>query len=316
MAQAFAYDVGDAGRYDPLLDYALAQYTFNDYFGIRAGRIRRPQGIYNDIQDVDLGRTFVLLPQGVYDARWRDFYVSLDGIDLFGTLPLKNEGSLGYEIYGGEVRPSLDGGAAQAIENGLPPSTHLDDIKPLKIAGGQLWWNTPINGFRLGASGAVSTAVDYPTTTQTPYGDIRVVNRSATAFEQYSAEYLYKAWTFQSELLFLDNYGKSPGLPDSYVRSWYASTAYRFNKWLEAGTYYTQYNVNVNYPNGSGLKVPSDGHQDDAAVTLRFDLTDKWIFKVEGHYLRGTALLEDDEQNPIRHDNPWWMIAVKSTINF
>jgi hypothetical protein len=79
MAQGFANDMGQAGRYDAVLDYALAEYTFNDYIGIRGGRIRRPQGIYNDIQDVDLARTFVLLPQGVYDARYRDFYVSVDG---------------------------------------------------------------------------------------------------------------------------------------------------------------------------------------------------------------------------------------------
>ena len=36
-AQAFTYDVGDAGNYDVVLDYAQVEYTFNDYFGIRAG---------------------------------------------------------------------------------------------------------------------------------------------------------------------------------------------------------------------------------------------------------------------------------------
>ena len=61
-------------EYDLVLDYAQVEYTFSDMFGVRAGRIRRPVGIYNHIQDVDLARTFVLLPQGMYDARWRDFY--------------------------------------------------------------------------------------------------------------------------------------------------------------------------------------------------------------------------------------------------
>ena len=75
-AQGFAFKVGDQGSYEPVVDYASVEYTFNDELGLRAGRVRRPQGIYNHIQDVDLARTWVLLPQGLYDARWRDFSCS------------------------------------------------------------------------------------------------------------------------------------------------------------------------------------------------------------------------------------------------
>src|SRR5208283_4178870 len=42
-AQAFTFDIGDAGNYDLVLDYAQVQYTFNDWLGVRAGRIRRPE---------------------------------------------------------------------------------------------------------------------------------------------------------------------------------------------------------------------------------------------------------------------------------
>ena len=45
-AQGFLFDVGKVGEYDPTLDYALVDYNFNDTFGICAGRIIRPQGIY------------------------------------------------------------------------------------------------------------------------------------------------------------------------------------------------------------------------------------------------------------------------------
>src|ERR1019366_2121136 len=87
-AQGFLYDVGQAGKYQPFLDFASVEYTFNDYIGVRAGRVRKPSGIYNDIQDVDLARTYVLLPQGIYDARWRDFTTSVDGGEVFGKIPL------------------------------------------------------------------------------------------------------------------------------------------------------------------------------------------------------------------------------------
>jgi len=312
--QGIAYDVGDAGKYDPILDYAMAEYTFNDYIGIRGGRIQRPQGIYNDIQDLDLGRTFVLLPQAVYDARWRDFYESLDGADLFGTIPLGACGSLTYEIYGGVIRPSMDGGVALEIRNELPPSAHLDELNTPKVIGGQFWWNAPLDGLRLGAAGVYIPSFTFTNSFETPFGPIRSVTKSSVVGQQYSAEYLWKAWTFQSEGCFLANTSRLAPSTNEYDLGWYASAAYRFNKWLETGAYYDEY-----YIQGAGkatLTSHSDTFQKDAAVAVRFDVTNRWIFKVEGHYIHGTALLEDNALNPERRDNGWWMIALKSTISF
>ena len=38
-AQGFMFDVGNVGEYQPVLDYAQADYTLNDEIGVRAGRI-------------------------------------------------------------------------------------------------------------------------------------------------------------------------------------------------------------------------------------------------------------------------------------
>jgi hypothetical protein len=309
-AQAFTYDVGEAGHYDVILDYALAEYTFNDHFGVRTGRIRRPQGLYNDIQDVDVARTFVLLPQGMYDARWRDFYVSLDGGEFFGTIPLKQAGSLSYEIYAGVVRPSNDGGVALEIRGALPAFISLDSIGSAAIFGGQAWWNTPVNGLRFGAAGGFLPAVDFTTTIQTPGGPIHPDNQTSVAFQQFSAEYLWKAWTFQAESFFRNVYPDAAGMPDTHSLTWYGSAAYRFNKWFEAGGYYTEYYGDTTHPDNSLL------YQKDAALTLRFDPRDWWTFKVEAHYIRGTGLLQDNPDNPSQNDNGWWMFAVKTTFNF
>src|SRR5580698_3564605 len=116
-AQGFLYDVGEAGKYKPFLDYASIEYTFSDYIGLRAGRIRKPGGIYNDIQDVDLARTYVLLPQGIYDARWREFTTSVDGGEFFGNLPLSKAGNLSYQAYAGFVNLAPDSGVANYINN-------------------------------------------------------------------------------------------------------------------------------------------------------------------------------------------------------
>jgi hypothetical protein len=309
-AQAFTYDVGDAGRYDFVLDYAQAEYTFNDYFGVRAGRIRRPQGIYNDIQDVDVARTFVLLPQGIYDARWRDFYATLDGGEFFGTIPLKLAGSLSYEIYGGMIHPSEDGGIALYIRSSLPASGSLDSINSAEVFGGQLWWNSPVDGLRFGMAGAFIPTLDYNLTIQTLGGPYHPDNRQGVAFEQYSAEYVWKAWTFQAETLFLDLHPDAAGMADIHRFTWYGSAAYRFNKWFEAGGYYTEYYGDTTQPDNSLL------YQKDAALALRFDATDWWTFKIEGHYIRGTGLLQDNPDNPVQNDNGWFMLAVKTTFSF
>ncbi len=308
-AQAFTYDVGEAGKYDVVLDYAQVEYTCNDYFGVRAGRIRRPQGFYNDIQDVDVARTFVLLPQGIYDARWRDFYVALDGGEFFGTVPLSVAGSLSYEIYGGIIRPKEDGGAALEIRNSLPASGRLDAIDAAEEFGGQLWWNTPLDGLRFGVAGGIVPELNYIIALQLPGSSIRVDTRTRAAFEQYSAEYLWKAWTFQAEAYFRDYYSES-GAPGTHLFTWYGSAAYRFNKWFEAGGYYTEYYGDLDQTGNSLM------YQKDAAIALRFDATASWTFKIEGHYLRGTGLLQNSAGNPAQNGNGWWMLDLKTTFSF
>jgi hypothetical protein len=313
-AQAFTYDVGPAGDYDVVLDYAQAEYTFNDYIGVRAGRIRRPEGIYNDIQDVDLARTWILLPQGMYNARWRDFYVNIDGGEVFGSIPLEKAGSLSYEFYYGFQNPKLDGGLSLQKAN-LPPYLPLTSINSPQLGGGQLWWNTPLEGLRAGV------ALNYDRDLTFTVSNGRQSEGSPFT-QHYSLEYLWNSWTFQAEYLrFKINYLNTGGGPPPSTKvvepdTWYASAAYRFNKYVEAGAYYTEYYTDVNDRSGAGTPFPSDGAQKDVALSLRVDPTDWWIFKVEAHYIRGTAQLLDNAGNPARGDNGWWMFAVKTTFSF
>ena len=313
-AQEFTYDVGPAGDYDVVLDYAFIEYTFNDHFGIRGGRIRRPEGLYNDIQDVDLARTWVLLPQGMYNARWRDFYVSEDGAEIFGTFSLNKAGSLSYELYDGAQHPKLNGGLALQKSN-LPPYSKLVRINSPTLAGGQIWWITPLDGLKAGL------ALNYD-------HDLTFINAAgrqsvgSPITQHYSLEYLRDSWTFQAEYLrFSINYLNTlGGMPPSFKHiepdTWYVSAAYRFNRLFEAGAYYTTYCANVNNRDGVGLQFPSDANQGDTDLSLRFDVTPWWILKIEGHYIKGTAQLLDVANNPVRQNNGWGMLAVKTTFSF
>jgi hypothetical protein len=312
-AQGFLYDIGEVGKYQPFLDYASIDYTFSDYIGVRAGRIRRPQGIYNDVVDLDLTRVWTLLPQGIYDARWRDFYAGLDGGAIFGSTPNTKGGSLSYEFYAGLMRPTTDGGLAHKLKSLFPAGSTINSFGSPLMTGVQLWWDTPLTGLRVGAWYAHVWGLRYGYTLDlpTPLGP-KFVPKSNENFinqGQLSLDYSWKAWTFQAEY---ERVWLNPtATPSSIYDSWYVSGAYRFNKWLQAGTYYTEYYPNVNNRGGA-----SDNFQKDLALSLRFDITDWWIFKIEGHYIRGTALLQDSADNPVRNGDGWFMLALKTTFSF
>jgi hypothetical protein len=316
--QGFDFDVGNVGQYDPFLDYALVEYTINDEVGIRAGRIRRPGGIYNSIQDIDVARTYVLLPQGIYDARWRDWSAGLDGGELFGSIPLGKAGSLSYETYAGIVNMSDNGGVARYIES---TGATLENIDSSPAFGSQLWYNTPLEGLRIGASFAYMANLTYDVTVPVMPGLMVPMESVANApLQQYSAEYVWKNWTFQAEYYTYDltgyNYspafGNHPQPMENNPQSWYAAVSHRFNKYFEVGTYYTQCRINSTITK----QFPSDDYQNDAALSFRFDPTDWWTFKIEGHYIEGTGLLRDSVNNPVRSDDGWFMLALKTTFSF
>jgi hypothetical protein len=318
-AQGFLYDMGDAGEYTPFLDFASIEYTFNDYIGLRGGRIRRPQGIYNDIQDVDLARTYVLLPQGVYESRFRDFSTSLDGGEVFGNIPLSRAGALSYEAYAGYISVGSDSGVADDINNSLHGG-NVTSFDPMPAAGSQLWWNTPVDGLRFGAAFLYVFNFDYnftvPTGFPPPYpSSVRLRADGRITSQLYSAEYLWNNWTFQAEY-YNDQFSQDTTSPAgtthsfSYPQAWYGGAAYRFNKWLEVGGYYTEFYEDA------PVTAASDASQKDAALSFRFDPKPWWVIKLEGHYIRGTGLLDDNANNPVRSDDGWFMILVKTTVSF
>jgi hypothetical protein len=318
-AQGFLYDVGEAGKYQPFLDYASVEYTFRDYIGLRGGRIRKPGGIYNHIQDVDLARTYVLLPQGIYDARWRDFSSSLDGGEVFGNLSLSKAGNLSYEAYAGFINIATDSGVANYIDNSLA-SGKVTSFDRAAEAGFQLWWNTPVDGLRFGAAFGYAFNFNYDFTVPTgapPPNPSSIPFRALSSFpvQQYSAEYLWNSWTFQTEYYNIQ-VGQDTTSPFGTTHSfsvhqaWYGGAAYRFNKWLEVGGYYTEFHT------GDPITAASDSYQKDLALSFRFDPKPWWVVKVEGHYIRGTALLEDNANNPVRNGDGWFMIMVKTTFSF
>src|SRR5260370_17854552 len=65
-AQLYSYNVGVLGRYRPQLDWAVADYRFKDWSGVRAGKIKTALGLFNDTQDMDFLHTNPLSPHSTY----------------------------------------------------------------------------------------------------------------------------------------------------------------------------------------------------------------------------------------------------------
>jgi hypothetical protein len=93
----------------------------------------------------------------------------------------------------------------------------------------------------------------------------------------------------------------------------YAMAAYRLANWFVPSVYYA-----VFYPNVADRKG-RDSWQHDLAGTLRFDVNRFWLIKLEGHYMKGTAYLDDALNGGMSLkllDKNWGLFLAKLTAYF
>lgn len=115
-------------------------------------------------------------------------------------------------------------------------------------------------------------------------------------------------------------------VPDFNAVGYYGSIAYRFTYWFEMGAYYSEYYPNEDDKDGEdrpakGLGQPETGWLKDTCLTLRFDITENWVAKLEGHLMDGAAVIFR-EDNPLptdgseRYEEDWMLYAAKLTYSF
>jgi len=321
--QLFSRDLGDLGNNEVILDWAYADYRWQDWLGFRAGRIKMPFGLYNETRDFDMLRTSILLPQGVYDEGLRDTLAAINGVALYGEVPLDTLGGLSYQTQYGFLTGSDDGAAAALIEDGT--AFNVTDVEIPRSAMAQLQWQTPIDGLRLGVTGGLSDGMtaDMETTSDFALGSDIPVRMNLDDIETVvlSGEYVVDDWTFNAEwfkrtgdiVTTADNFPVAPGVQMDGVqlnqsklemKGHYVGAAYRFNDWFELGSYYS-----ISTPSYGASKTK------DLALSARFDLSESWTFKLEGHYLDGTSVLMSDS-NPGTPEDDWFMLLAKATFSF
>jgi hypothetical protein len=285
--QMHMYEMGQIGGPNVVIDWASGDYTFSDQFGVRAGKVKLPLGLYNDSQDVDSLFLWVLLPQSTYPVENRDFELALLGGEVYGEQSLRAHGGRAqYRAYYGESVLDPSGGFNLELqEDGLfftsPPSG--------RNFGGDLRWLAPWRGLLVGASGR-SQALDGTA----PQGSLHMAPEFINAFY---AEWKWKKASFEGEywrypLCPVLTIGSNivPAPTDS--RAWYAMASYDLTKRFQVGTYYSH------YVDRTGNTSLPENHSKDWVIAERYNFNQYFYGKLEGHFLHGTGLGYYANTNP------------------
>ena len=300
-----AQDFGTNGNYNFKADWFYGDYRFTDWFGMRVGRVKIPFGLYNEINDVDSARVFVLLPQSVYPIQNRDYLLAQTGGEIYGYVRMGRAGALDYRAYSGTIYFSTNqpGSAYQIATINVP-----------FLVGGRLLWETPLEGLRVG--GSVQTLrLDSDLAFQGKPLNIEIPATLWVASAEYANHDLqfaaeYSRWNVKEDT---SNAAVLPPVALQTSERAYGLATYRVNKWLQPGAYYSVY-----FPNADHRDHRADV-QHDVAATLRFDINPYWLAKIEGHYMAGTAGLTSTLNGgvpPSQLERYWGVFLVKTTIYF
>lgn len=335
-AQLFTRDLGPDGDYGAVFDWFYADYRFFDWFGLRAGRLKLPVGLYNETSDIDAARVPILLPQALYPARNRDYLLAQTGLEAYGYQPLGPIGAFDYRLYGGTIY----------FEPNRPPPNVEYSIP--YVVGGRALWSTPIEGLSAAFSG-LGLRLDQDALLTPDVVAILQENallppdhnglitltlriRAWAASVEYAAHDLllaaeysrthtdYESSEPQLDALIFQADGGKPPYP-ARAEAYYAMASYRVTSWFTPGAYYS---VNKKLD----LPPRRDRHTYDLAAFVRYDLNQHWLLKLEGHYMNGTSNLDarlndltnedgqGDERQLHKLTRIWGAFLIKTTAYF
>lgn len=321
--QFAAQDLGESFNDKPTIDWAYGNYNFGEVaknleVAVSAGRFKMGHGLYNDYRDLDMTRSSVFLPMTVYNPRWRDIMLAVNGV---GATAVYNVGALGsFELnaYIGDNNYDADEGPLHDTFSNLlgEPSS----IEAEMIRGGQLTWNTPIDGLRLKysildaykfeARGTAAEVVVPPNIIRVPYR-FEIPHYWDNIF---SAEYLFGDFTFAGEYNYTffhsDTYVNGGLVSETTTNtdSTYITAAYRLHpQWEVLGGW--QWSLSEN--SGTGKEK---WYALNAAV--RFDVTDHWLIKAEYQWTHGSGPVSAAEQEDGTVEEIWSYFAIKTTFDF
>ena len=352
--QFMARNFGSTGNGQVQVDWAFGDYRLHDELGFRAGRVKLPHGLYNEVRDIDLARTSVFLPSGVYNEKMRDLLLAYEGAGAYGSLILGSVGEVEYHVYGGtlNVSDSTKGvwddnaeasaninaillGLANDAENGWEPGTTevaFTDVTNSEVTfpwvwGGSLVWNTPMDGFRLGVS-FMSGRFNYQGTlhfdVETPEPEADRYSISSEMDETTDIDYITiaSAEYTKGDLILATEYAGSQ-FGNNKSNDSYVMAGYRVSDLFSLATYYSVSYGNKNDKTGASFEevgIPDYyAWLKDLTLSTRFDLTPYWLLKFEYHFFDGVdqtkaPSFEQALTDPL--SKHWGMLTAKTTFAF
>lgn len=303
--QFFARDLGRVGNYTARVDWFYLDYRFEDWLGVRAGRVKIPFGLYNDTSDIDAARVPILLPQSIYSLQSRDFLLAQTGVEIYGRINLRSAGALEYRHYVGTI--FLDPAAQTSL------ATRVDDINVPFVVGERLIWETPLEGLRLGGS-LQALRLDANLVYKDKPLAIEIPAVLAVGSVEYQAHDVLLAAEYSRWRVGIESSDPSVVRPGRVVSErGYVMGSVRATRWLSPGLYYSVYFPDVDHRSGRAAM------QHDVAATLRADINAHWLVKVEGHYMNGTAdvspALNEGKSRDVL-DRSWGLFLAKTTAYF
>ncbi|HEY3459127.1 MAG TPA: hypothetical protein VGK64_31370 [Bryobacteraceae bacterium] len=284
-AQLYNRNIGHLGNWHPELDWAGVDYKFKDWLGIRAGKVKTVLGLYNDTRDMEFLHTWAILPQSMYPLDLRASDMAHLGGDLYGTVGLKRLGSLAYTGYLGFEPTDLYGGYIYGLKGLGANITAFNRT----LQGGDLRWNTPVQGLLAGVSYMNQTVHGRGTNQLGLPSDSKTTkNQTPQFYIQYQRSALKLEGEYRRNLqkvLIFDVLAPPELLVDS--RSFYGAATYRLGKRVEIGGYYSRF-----YLDWADKHSDLGNHIFDKVACIRFDLASHWDLKIEGHFMNGYGASE------------------------
>jgi hypothetical protein len=324
--QLYARDIGKLQDLPPRLDWAFIDYRWKPWLGLRAGIIKMPFGLYNEYADIDSARTSILMPQSVYPIQTRSALLAHTGFALYGERTLGEAGSLEYQAWLGTL--NVPENAIQLC------GATLDEIDTKYITGAQLFYRPPIEGLRFGGT-YIRTSIDFRLTFEPElieqlimlglappdYDGKIVISQRPSWLLIGSAEYVRDSWLFAAEYsrAFTRQITSPMLLPESNtdVERFYVLATRRLNDHVEVGGYVSVLHADADDRRGRDEMRFAKRYyafQRDYAASVRFDVNEHWLWKVEAHFIDGTAdLTTSRNPDPKRY---WGLFLFKTTVTF
>jgi hypothetical protein len=294
------------------LDFASVDYKVNERAGFRFGKVKTPSGLFNEIQDIDPGYTWSLLPQSVYPILSRNSLLSHYGGVYYGSASLGDRlGKIEYRGWGGEsVVGANDGYLIGITDEGIA----LPNGVSLPTVGAALRWKTPVKGLLVGLSdgrnGASKNSVSAGGGSLKGSFDLNSYNQTS-----YFGQYEHRRFMAAAEYTRVDPGGTIvlaplPQSPFKYdYRGWYGMFTYKATSKLTAGIYDSQ------YFNRQAALGPSRFSK-DWALSARYDFNQFLYAKAEQHWIDGTAIGYDTANNPGGLQPDTRLLILKVGVSF